>query len=72
MDQLNLLKRKNKTQESDELSEHRFLANCLQMGFRLDDLKELEYVDIAKVMVCSIPEDQKYKKASAEDWDKLM
>lgn len=52
--------------------EHDFIAKALVLGFNLNDLKELDYVDIAKVMICSIPEDKKYKKATATDWDKLM
>lgn len=52
--------------------EYDFISKSLMMGFSINDIKELDYVDIAKIMICSIPEDKKYKKATAADWDKLM
>lgn len=52
--------------------EYDFISKSLMMGFTINDLKELEYVDIAKIMMCAIPEDKKYRKATAADWDKLM
>ena len=54
------------------MEEHRFIANCLQVGLTIQDLKELDYIDVAKILVCMIPSDQKYKRATKEDWDKLM
>lgn len=63
---------KNKSKKTTDLEEHNFIANCLQAGFTIQDLKELEYVDIAKIMICLIPDEHKYKKATSEDWDKLM
>lgn len=42
------------------------------MGLTMNDLKELEYVDVLKMMFSLISDDNKYKKATAEDWDKLM
>lgn len=70
MEQLKLIKGKANTNSNP--MEHDFIAKALVLGFNLNDLKELDYVDIAKVMICSIPEDKKYKKATATDWDKLM
>lgn len=52
--------------------EHSFIVNALQIGLTYGDLKELEYVDVFKMLFCLIPKDKKYKKATAEDWDKLM
>lgn len=63
---------KNKSEKTTDLEEHNFIATCLQNGFRLEDLFEMEYVDIAKIMICMIPEDNKYRRATEEDWDKLM
>jgi hypothetical protein len=59
-------------ENNTDLEEYRFVATCLQMGITIDNLKELEYIDVAKIMVASIPDDKKYKKATAEDWDNLM
>ena len=42
------------------------------MGFSFQDLKELEYKDIAKIMLCYTDENKnKKKKATQGDWDKL-
>lgn len=72
LEQLKLLKNKKKKSEKSDLEEHNFIASILNLGLTLQDLKELDYVDVAKIMICSIPEDKKYKKATAADWDKLM
>lgn len=66
---MKLLKNKGKRKD---LEEHNFIASCLGLGMSVGDLKEMEYVDIIKIMICTIPEDKKYQKATAEDWDKLM
>lgn len=70
IEQSKLVKVKNKQKTSME--EHSFMASCLQSGFTIEDLKELEYVDVMKILLCMIPQDKKYRKATAEDWDKLM
>lgn len=44
------------------------------MGLRISDLKELEYKDVAKLMLCFIEQEQekpKTKKATQADWDAL-
>lgn len=69
---MKLIKNKGKKKKTEGLEEHHFMAACLGLGIKMDDMKELEYVDIAKIMICTIPEDTKYRKATAEDWDKLM
>lgn len=71
-EQLKLIKRKKHNEEKDNMDEYRFVANCLQVGLTIQDLKELDYIDVAKILVCLIPSDQKYKRATKEDWDKLM
>lgn len=63
-----------KKKEKDvPLEEHLFIANCLKMGLRLNDLKELEYKDVAKIMVCYMEKDEKEgkRKATQSDWDRL-
>ena len=55
----------------ENLEEHRFLATCLKIGLRIEDLKELEYKDVAKMMLCFI-EEKDGKKATQADIDKLL
>lgn len=38
----------------------------------MSDLEKLDYIDVLKIFFCAIPEEEKYKKATAADWDKLM
>lgn len=60
----------NKTNEA--LEEHMFIANCLKMGFRIEDLKQLEYKDVAKIMLCFVDKkEDKSRKATQADWDRL-
>ena len=72
MDSYKLLKGTKHENNCNGMEEHNFIATCLQNGFKLEDLYELEYVDIAKIMFCLVPSDKKYRKATAEDWNKLM
>lgn len=64
---------KNNKDNNEALEEHIFLANCLRMGLRIDDLKQLKYVDVAKLMLCFVDKNQTKttKRATQKDWDKL-
>jgi hypothetical protein len=67
---LNKLPKQNN--ENEALEEHFFIANCLRIGLKIEDLKQFEYKDIAKLMLCYIDENKpKTKKATQADWDKL-
>lgn len=43
------------------------------MGLRIEDLKILSPIDVAKLMLCSITQNEttNKRKASQEDWDRL-
>ena len=43
------------------------------MGLRLEDLKTLQYKDVAKIMLCFVDKDKKETKrrATQADWDRL-
>lgn len=42
------------------------------MGLRIEDLKELEYKDVVKIMLCYTDDPKnKKRKATQKDWDKL-
>jgi hypothetical protein len=44
----------------------------LRIGLTLNDLKELSYVDVMKILLSFLPgEEKKYKKATQADWDRL-
>lgn len=63
---------KNQKEESEALfEEHNFIANCLKIGLTIQDLKELEYKDVAKIMLCYSENLQQTKRATQSDWDKL-
>jgi len=53
--------------------EHSFIANCLKIGLTISDLKELEYKDVAKIMLCYADNGKtnKTRKANQSDWDRL-
>ena len=59
--------------KNEALEEHQFIANCLKIGLRLEDLKTLQYKDVAKIMLCFIDkkENNKPRKAKQSDWDRL-
>lgn len=66
---------KQNKKENEALEEHNFIATCLRMGLSISDLKELEYKDVAKLMLCFIeqnkPEKEKTREATQADWDAL-
>ena len=61
----------NKWNENEALEEHEFIANCLKIGLKIEDLKQLEYKDVAKIMLCFVDKKEKSRKATQADWDKL-
>lgn len=57
----------------DKLEDYRFIAHCLKIGLRLEDLKELEYKDVAKIMICYIDDNKpKEKMATQNDIDRFL
>lgn len=62
----------NNKNESKALEEHYFIASCLKMGLRLDDLKQLKYKDVAKIMLCFVDNEEfDSRRATQSDWDRL-
>lgn len=51
--------------------EHSFIASCLKIGLSLSDLKELEFKDVAKIMLCYADTQKTTKRATQADWDRL-
>lgn len=63
---------KNNDEQQEGLEEHQFIATCLKIGLRLDDLKKLQYKDVAKIMLCFIDNKTNRKCATQKDIDKLL
>lgn len=55
----------------DNLEDYKFIALSLKIGLRLEDLKELEYKDVAKIMLSLINETTE-RKATQKDIDKFL
>lgn len=70
-------KSNNDDSEDDTLDTYNFIASCLKIGLKIEDLKDLEYKEVAKILLCYSRNDKeankktKYRKATQEDWDKL-
>ena len=60
-------------QKENNLEEHQFIANCLSIGLKIDDLKSMQHKDVVKILLCYREESKKEQKreATQEDWDKL-
>lgn len=65
---------KSKGDAIERLVEHRFIANCLKIGLTMQDLQELEYKDVAKIMICYLEDNnpKKERMATQQDIDKLF
>ena len=62
---------KNNSVTNEALEEHSFIASCLKIGLKIEDLKQLTYKDVAKIMLCYI-DGKKENKATQKDIDKLL
>lgn len=71
-DELKLLPSNDK--KVDNLQDYMLVANCLSVGITLQDLKELTYVDVLKILLCFNEDRIKRKKeeASQKDIDKFL
>ena len=61
------------TEQPNTLEDHRFIAQCLKIGLRIEDLKELEYKDVAKIMLCYIDDNKPTERmATQKDIDRFL
>nr|DAY62713.1 MAG TPA: hypothetical protein [Caudoviricetes sp.] len=56
--------------------EHTFLNQCLNIGLSIEDMTQLSYVDICKLLIVNMNKAKnlrkpKYKIATTQDWDAL-
>lgn len=59
-------------QKENSLEEHQFIANCLSIGLRIEDLKQMEHKEVMKILLCFRDTKNKGKKeATQADWDAL-
>lgn len=59
-------------EKEDSLEEYRFIANCLSIGLRIEDLKQIEHKEVMKILLCFREKNKKGKKeATQADWDAL-
>ena len=57
----------------EKFPEHEFVGSCLRVGLTINDLKELTYVDIMKILLTFIePKKDNNKKATQKDIDRLL
>ena len=55
------------------LEEHYFIATCLKIGLRIEDLERLKYKDVAKIMLCYAENGNSFNnRATQKDIDKLL
>lgn len=73
------LKKINTSEEKNKelFPEHEFLAACLRMGLRIEDLKILTYVDVYKIFVSFFNSEEKedssgVRQATQEDIQNLV
>ena len=72
-----LSKLPDKKTEETELEEHQFIATCLQIGLTINDLKQMQFKDTMKIMICFMKNGEKnegkndgIRKATQSDIDK--
>lgn len=65
---------KNNKNESEALEEHQFIASCLKMGLRIEDLKQFTYKDVVKLMLCFVDKEdsRNTNRATQQDINMLL
>ena len=73
------LKKINGSSNEESLfPEHEFIVTCLRIGLKIEDLKQLTYVDVLKILISFIGKDNKkeekngVREATPEDIRKLV
>lgn len=61
----------SKSRAIDDYEDWRFLAGCLSIGLSIDDLQQLQYTDVAKIMYV-MTEKEKTRTATQADIDKFL
>lgn len=68
-------KLKNDNTSKEIFPEHGFVGSCLRIGLTISDLEKLTYVDVMKILITYIEdnnETNQEKKATQNDIDKLL
>ena len=57
--------------------EHNFISSCLKIGLTIADLKEMQYVDVMKILICYLenisPQNNNgTRKATQQDINKFL
>ena len=79
-DELEKINGNKKNNEESLFPEHEFLVSCLRMGLKLEDLKVLTYVDVLKILISFVGEDNKVeskvkngvREATQEDIERMV
>ena len=62
--------------EESLFPEHEFITTCLRIGLRIEDLKQLTYVDVLKILISFIGKNDKkedgVRKATPEEIKNLV
>lgn len=62
--------------EESLFPEHEFITTCLRIGLRIEDLKQLTYVDVLKILISFIGKNDKRedgaRKATTEEIKNLV
>lgn len=76
-EELDKIKTSEKNAEEQIIfQEHTFLSQCLRMGLNCNDLIQLSYIDVSKILIVNLNRAKnlrkpKYKLATTSDWDAL-
>lgn len=76
-EELDKIKTSEKNAEEQIIfQEHTFLSQCLRMGLNCNDLTQLSYIDVSKILIVNLNRAKnlrkpKYKLATTSDWDAL-
>ena len=76
-EELDKIKTSEKNAEEQIIfQEHTFLSQCLRIGLNCNDLTQLSYIDVSKLLIVNLNRAKnlrkpKYKIATTSDWDAL-
>ena len=65
----------NKPTQKQDYPEYEFIASCLRVGLTINDLDKMTYIEVQKILYSFLEKEKdnvKVRKATQEDWDRLM
>ncbi len=63
---------KSKNVAGEEIDEYEIMALCKRLNITIDDMKEMSFVSLINILISSVDDEDKPRKATQEDIDRFI